>query len=130
MMKTWIKKLLVVLLSMVLSIVAFTACTQSKVDLELVGKPIMTVTYDEEDKTYLLVLEGFVKTTSGQNCENAWVYVQFYDEVGDPILTGTEMISYIDAGETWHFYMERSVDIAPTRYEVENTYAYLVEVES
>jgi hypothetical protein len=125
-MKTGGTKLLAALVGAVLGVSTLTACTTNEVDLEIIGEPTTTVTYDEEMKEYTVVLEGLAKNASGQNCDNAWIDVQFYDELGDPIYTGSEWIEYIDAGETWHFYIERVFEYAPTRFEIEEAHAQIV----
>lgn len=128
-MKGCLKRMLSALLCAMLGIFTLTACTSEKVDLELIGEPTLTVAYDEDEKLYYVTLEGLAKNGSGKNCEDAQIEVKFYDNVGDPIGTESEYMDYIDAGETWHFYIERMYEHAPTRFEIEDAYVYVVEEE-
>lgn len=128
-MKTWAKRALAALLGSTLCVSAFTACTPTETELELVGEPTMTVTYDEETKEYTVVLEGFVKNVSGQNCEDAYIRVQYYDGVGDPAGVDSDWLDYLDAGETWHFYLVQYSESEPVRFEIEEATADLAAEE-
>lgn len=128
-MKRWIKRTLATLFGVTLGLTVLTACTPTETDLEIIGEPIMTVTYDEEEKEYTVTLEGYAKNISGKDCEDARIQVQYYDSVGDPILYASDILYYLDAGETWHFYLKRTSENEPTRFEIEDAYADFVEEE-
>lgn len=128
-MKGWMKKA-AALLGAALCLTAMTACTPNTEDLEILSEPTMTVTFDEETKSYTVVLEGLAKNVSGKDCEDGHIQVQYYDEVGDPVCYDSQWIDYIDADETWHFYMECYTENPPTRFEIEEAYAtFVVEEE-
>ena len=128
-MKAWMKRALAALLGATLCVSAFTACTRPETELELIGEPTMTVTYDEEIKEYTVVLEGFAKNVSGQNCEDAYIRVQYYDGVGDPAGIDGSRLDYLDAGETWHFYLVQYSENEPVRFEIEEAYANIAVEE-
>ncbi len=118
-MKGWIKKLAAII-AISLTLCASTACTVST-DLEMIGKPTMTVRgIDEETGMYIVVVEGLAKNVSGELCDYASVSVDFFDELGDPIggSYGYRTIEYIDVDEVWHYYIIDKVEVVPADFEV------------
>ena len=127
-MKGWMKKA-AALLSAALCLTSMAACTPNMEDLEILGEPTMTVTFDKEERVYIVALEGLAKNVSGKNCEDGYLYVQYYDDVGDPVCFNSQWSDYIDADEIWHFYMECTTENAPTRFEIKEANATFVDEE-
>ena len=105
-MKTSIKRAFALV---VMSIVCMFSClgcalfNDANEEFVLVGEPIFSCVYDEEDKVYNVAVEGYAKN----NCDDEWSWVDvtfvLYDENKNIIGTADDSISYLEAQATWHF---------------------------
>ena len=120
-MKGWMKKLGALCLTAAMSACTFTACGLDDYwELELVSKPTITeVSYDETTGLHTILVEGLVQNQTEYFLTSASVWVELYDELGDPIdNSGYAYISGMDAGEIWHYYALIEMEFVPVDCEV------------
>ena len=123
-MKDWMKKLGALCLTAALSACTLTACTlddydENFVDL-VVSKPTITaVSYDEKTGLHTILVEGLAQNNTGYFLNSASVWVEVFDELGDPLdNSGYAYISGMDVDEIWHYYALIELDCVPADCEV------------
>ena len=130
-MKGCLKRIGALLLTIVLSVCVLTSCYwyMEKYDLDLVSKATVTEwSFDEETDMYTVFVEGLAQNNRGETLEDVVAYVDFYDELGDPIYTASSStsIDYMEAGEIWHYAMLIETKTIPTEWTV-SVYAYIYD---
>ena len=120
-MKGWMKKLGALCLTAAMSACTFTACgLEDYHPLALVSKPTITeVGYDETTGLHTILVEGLAQNQTEYFLTSASVWVEVFDELGDPIdNSGYAYISGMDVGEVWHYYALMETEIVPVDCEV------------
>ncbi len=120
-MKGWMKKLGALCLATAMSACTLTACgLDDYYMLELASKPTMTeVGYDETTGLHTILVEGLARNATGDYLTSASVWIELYDELGDPIdNSGYAYISGMSHGEVWHYYALIETEIVPVDCEV------------
>ena len=123
-------KLLVLLLTVVLSIGMFSGCffvaslieeavNNPEEALEIVGEPTITCVYNEEYKQYDVTVDGIVKNNSEDKWEWVNITVMLYDAEDNALGSAYGYIDYIEANGTWRFRAT-----AMTSYEATSAKAY------
>ena len=104
-MKDWMKKLGALCLTTALSACTLTACTLDD--------------YDEKTGLHTILVEGLAQNNTGYFLNSASVWVEVFDELGDPLdNSGYAYISGMDVDEIWHYYALIELDCVPADCEV------------
>ena len=121
-------------MALALSLVSFSGClyansvvenaiNKSDEAFELVDFPTWSWTYNEEYKTYDIVIDGILKNVTNKAWKGVSIILTIYDKDGNGIGSAYDYIEYVAANGTWRFCATATTKYEPAGVTLREVYA-------